>query len=44
MSLAKRAGAITTEIFLGILPDMAVVPADPHGPTCSNMVDLGGIN
>jgi hypothetical protein len=43
MPLAKRARAIAAEIFLGVFPDVIIVPFYPHNPTGFDMVDLGWI-
>jgi hypothetical protein len=43
VSLAKRAWAITAEIFLRIFPHMAVVPLHPYGASGLNMVDFSEI-
>jgi len=43
MALAKRARAITAEIFFGVFPHMTVLPRDPHNPSRFDMIDLGRI-
>ena len=41
VALTQRAGAISTEVLLRIVPNMAIVPNNSDNAFCFDMVDFG---